>query len=194
MKIAVLYVGSSLLAPLKEAEREIERRYALKVRVAPHNLGAPLDAGVWREVERDIAESELVFVIHVTDSENAARLMTLLTRFEGRQRAVIVINCLPELMRQTRMGRLRFGRAVSEGNEAGMEQRQSGIARRLVSRVGTWMGEQAQAHPAVAAAPCAECGAAARCQKLSLSLLLFFAADAEQHSFDVALCAEALRR
>ena len=146
MIITVLYVGSSLLAPLKEAEREIERRYALGVRVAAHNLGAALDESAWREVERDLSASEVVFVIHVTDGENAARLMTLLTRFAG-QRAVVVINCLPELMRQTRMGRLSFGRAA-ESDEGVADRRYAGMAKRLVSRVGAWMGEQARAHRA----------------------------------------------
>ncbi|MDQ3585286.1 MAG: DUF3479 domain-containing protein, partial [Acidobacteriota bacterium] len=146
MIITVLYVGSSLLAPLKEAEREIERRYALGVRVAAHNLGAALDESAWREVERDLSASEVVFVIHVTDGENAARLMTLLTRFAG-QRAVVVINCLPELMRQTRMGRLSFGCAAETG-EGVADHRDAGMAKRLVSRVGAWMGEQARAHRA----------------------------------------------
>ncbi|MDQ3753978.1 MAG: cobaltochelatase subunit CobN, partial [Acidobacteriota bacterium] len=145
--LTVLYVGSSLLAPLKEAEREIERRYALGVRVAAHNFGAPLDEGAWCEVERDLSASELVFVIHVTDGENAVRLMTLLTKFEGRHRAVVVINCLPELMRQTRMGRLSFGRAA-ESDEGVADRRDAGMAKRLVSRVGAWMGEQARAHRA----------------------------------------------
>ena len=34
MNITVLYVGSSLLAPLRQAEREINREYALGLRVA----------------------------------------------------------------------------------------------------------------------------------------------------------------
>ncbi len=144
MLITVLYVGSSLLSPLKQAEREIERQYALGLLVAAHNLGAPLDEGEWREVESDLEQSELVFVIHVTDGENATRLLPILDHHEARQHAVIVINCLPELMRRTRMGRLSFGR-MSVDDEEVADRRQSGMAKRLVSRVGAWMGEQARA-------------------------------------------------
>src|SRR3712207_5226975 len=109
MKVAVFYVGSSLLAPLREAEREIERRHALGVGVPAYNLGAPLDEAAWRRVEEDLSDAEVVFVIHVTDGENASRLLALLRRYEARHAAVVVINCMPELMRRTRMGRLRFG-------------------------------------------------------------------------------------
>ena len=42
MNITVLYVGSSLLAPLKSAEREINRVYKLDLRVAAYNFGSPL--------------------------------------------------------------------------------------------------------------------------------------------------------
>ena len=152
MKTTVLYVGSSLLAPLRHAESEINRHHGLGLRVAAHNLGAPLDAGEWAVAERDLSESEVVFVIHVTDGENAARLVPLLKRFEGVHRAVVVINCMPELMRRTRMGKLSFGgieRGPSEdaGVEGGgkKERATEGRARRLVRGVGSWMGEQARA-------------------------------------------------
>ncbi|HYY99754.1 MAG TPA: DUF3479 domain-containing protein, partial [Pyrinomonadaceae bacterium] len=114
MKTTVLYVGSSLLGPLRRAEGEINRRHRASLRVAAHNLGAPLSEGEWAGVERDLSESEVVFVIHVTDGENAARLVPLLKRFETGARAVVVINCMPELMRRTRMGKLRFGGAEPE--------------------------------------------------------------------------------
>ncbi|MDQ3743865.1 MAG: cobaltochelatase subunit CobN [Acidobacteriota bacterium] len=117
MKTTVLYVGSSLLAPLRRAEDEINRRHGAGLRVAAHNFGAPLSEGEWAEVERDLAGSEVVFVIHVTDGENAARLLPLLRSFEARHRAVVVINCMPELMRRTRMGKLRFGGAREDGDE-----------------------------------------------------------------------------
>jgi magnesium chelatase subunit H len=152
LKITVLYVGSSLLAPLRQAEREIERAYALRLKVAAYNFGAPLDAAQWREIESELSESQVVFVIHVTDGENAARLIPLLEKYRSAQRAVVVINCMPDLMRQTRMGRLRFGResaqeevgaaAVGGEHKAGANE---GMARRLVGRVGAWMGEQARA-------------------------------------------------
>ena len=108
MKIAVLYVGSSLLAPLKNAEREINRAHDLDLRVAAYNFGSPLSESEWDECERDLADANLVFVIHVMDGENASRLVRALdTR---KHDAVIVINCMPELMRHTRMGRLDVGR------------------------------------------------------------------------------------
>src|SRR2546423_1249264 len=151
MKPSFLYVGSSLLAPLRHAEEEINRRHALGLRVAAHNLGAPLDADEWAEAESDLSESEVVFVIHVTDGENAAHLVPLLKRFEGVHRAVVVINCMPDLMRRTRMGKLRFGGAErGPGEDASVEGEEKrggateGRAGRLVRGVGSWMGEQAR--------------------------------------------------
>ena len=104
MNITVLYVGSSLLAPLKNAERELNRVHELDLRVAAYNFGSPLNDGEWSEVERDLAEANVVFVIHVMDGENASRLITALGNYKPE--TVIVINCMPELMRHTRMGRL----------------------------------------------------------------------------------------
>src|ERR1700749_272057 len=117
MKATVLFVGSSLLGPLRRAEDEINRRHRVALSVAAHNFGAPLEEREWSDVERDIAESEVVFVIHVTDGENADRLLPLLKKVEAEERAIIVINCMPELMRRTRMGRLRFGGVGSEARE-----------------------------------------------------------------------------
>lgn len=152
LKITALYVGSSLLAPLKQAERDIERAHNLGLKIAAYNFGAPLDEAQWREIERELAESQIIFVMHVTDGENAARLIPLLGKHRSAQRAVVVINCMPDLMRQTRMGRLRFGSeatpddgsveaASGEGRAVGAKD---GMARRLVGRVGAWMGEQAR--------------------------------------------------
>ena len=108
MNVTVLYVGSSLLAPLKNAEREINRAYGLDLRVAAYNFGSPLSDPEWGDVERDLTEANVVFVIHVMDGENASRLVRVLdTR---KHDAVIVINCMPELMRHTRMGRLDVAR------------------------------------------------------------------------------------
>jgi magnesium chelatase subunit H len=159
MKITVLYIGSSLLGPLKSAEGEINRRHAVGLSVAAYNLGAPLVEGEWTTVERDLCESEVVFVIHITDGENATRLAQLLRRHGAARRAVIVINCMPELMRQTRMGKLNFGGSVAEADAGsaddakdetsadGAKERRGGEgrARRLVRSVGSWMGEQARA-------------------------------------------------
>ena len=108
MNITVLYVGSSLLAPLKNAEREINRAYKLDLRVAAYNFGSPLNDHEWSAVERDLSDANIVFVIHVMDGENATRLVRALdTR---KHDAVIVINCMPELMRHTRMKRLDVAR------------------------------------------------------------------------------------
>ena len=104
MNVTVLYVGSSLLAPLKNAEREINRVYDLDLRVATYNFGSPLSDAEWSDVERDLTVANVVFVIHVMDGENASRLIKSLENH--KHDAVIVINCMPELMKHTRMGRL----------------------------------------------------------------------------------------
>lgn len=136
MRIAVLYIGSSLLAPLKTAEREINRAHNLALRVAAHNFGSPLTDREWLEVENDLKDANVVFVIHVMDGENATRLVTALEKFKDRHDAVVVINCMPELMRQTRMGRLNvaaFGSTKPQGRSA-----------RLLRSVGSWIGSQAK--------------------------------------------------
>ncbi|OLE55177.1 MAG: hypothetical protein AUG51_04290 [Acidobacteria bacterium 13_1_20CM_3_53_8] len=152
MNATVLYVGSSLLAPLKQAEREINREYKLGLRLAAYNFGASLNEDEWREVERDLSEADVVFVIHVMDGENATRLLSCLEKSFGRNRAVVVINCMPDLMRRTRMGQLDFsklfGAAKSNDEErAGRDESKTGAqrARRLVGRVASWMGEQVRA-------------------------------------------------
>jgi magnesium chelatase subunit H len=141
MKITALIVGSSLLGPLRRAEEEINRRHSASLSVCAYNLGAPLDEVEWASVERDLRESLIVFVIHVTDGENASRLIQLLKRRDESGRTVVVINCMPELMRQTRMGNLSFGAKGDARSEEGSE----GRARRLLRNVGSWMGEQARA-------------------------------------------------
>ncbi|HKR23044.1 MAG TPA: cobaltochelatase subunit CobN, partial [Pyrinomonadaceae bacterium] len=108
MNVTVLYVGSSLLAPLKNAEREINRVYDLDLRVAAYNFGSPLNDGEWRDVDRDLSQANVVFVIHVMDGENASRLVTALESYQPD--AVVVINCMPDLMRLTRMGKLDVGK------------------------------------------------------------------------------------
>ncbi|PYS45827.1 MAG: hypothetical protein DMF68_21065 [Acidobacteria bacterium] len=153
MNITVLYVGSSLLAPLKQAEREINREHALDLRVAAYNFGASLTEDEWLEVEGDLSAADVVFVIHVMDGENAARLLDALERFKARHHAVIVINCMPDLMRRTRMGKLDFGRMFGGKRDAETQGRVDAAkgsgeekrARHLASRVGAWMGEQARA-------------------------------------------------
>jgi magnesium chelatase subunit H len=153
LNVTVLYVGSSLLAPLKQAEREINREHALDLRVAAYNFGASLSAGEWREVERDLSSADAVFVIHVMDGENAVRLLGALERYKARHHAVVVINCMPELMRRTRMGKLDFGRMFGGmGRDAETRRREDAAkgdveekrSRQLAKRIGAWMGEQAR--------------------------------------------------
>jgi magnesium chelatase subunit H len=151
MQLTVLYVGSSLLAPLKNAEREINREYKLDLRVAAYNFGSPLNQNEWNEVDRDLRATDIVFVIHVMDGENAARLVPALEKHRKRHQAVIVINCMPELMRRTRMGRLDVGRFF--GNDSrDKEQGRSGEGEKrnfkrvlsLFGAAGSWIGRQAR--------------------------------------------------
>ncbi|HXD32479.1 MAG TPA: cobaltochelatase subunit CobN [Pyrinomonadaceae bacterium] len=148
MKVTVFYIGSSLLAPLKSAEREINRDLKLGLEISAHNFGAPLSEEHWVGIERDLSESEVVFVIHVMDSENAARLIELLDTRQQQFRAVVVINCMPDLMRRTRMGKLDFGRFGSGNANAGdsdKTEKGASSARRLLGTVGSWLGNQARA-------------------------------------------------
>ena len=142
MKIAVLYVGSSLLAPLKRAESEIDQKYSLDLRIAAHNCGAPFPADEWRAVEEEIAESQLVFTIHVTDDENAARISAAVKKASGANFAVIAFNCMPELMRLTRMGKLdfsKFGRSAPSRDSREGGEEVSG--RKLVRKLFSWMAD-----------------------------------------------------
>ncbi len=155
MQIAILYVGSSLLAPLRNAEREIKRQHGLDLSVATWNFGASFTEEEWRAIESDLRESEVLFVIHVMDSENATRLLSLLDRCGDRHRAIVVINCMPELMRRTRLGKLDFER-LPGGSRKGLRQRgtqgdngakqnaQAGKATGLLRSVGSWIGRQAR--------------------------------------------------
>src|SRR6476646_6140602 len=108
MNITVLYVGSSLLSPLKDAEREINRVHDLGLNVSAYNFGTPLSDAEWQNVEQDLGQANIVFAIHVMDGENAVRLIHSLERHSDKHNAVIVINCMPDLMRRTRMGRLNI--------------------------------------------------------------------------------------
>ena len=157
MNITVLYVGSSLLAPLKDAEREINRAHKLELRVAAYNLGSPLGEREWQDVDRDLSKANVVFVIHVMDGENAARLIPTLELYKDRHSAVVVINCMPELMRRTRMGRLDVGALAgkAQNGEAARgdtrtekrgdaSKKASAQALRLLSSAGSWVGRQSK--------------------------------------------------
>jgi magnesium chelatase subunit H len=154
LNITVLYVGSSLLAPLKQAEREINREHALELHLAAYNFGATFSESEWQAVENDLSGADLVFVIHVMDGENAARLLDALERYRQRHHAVVVINCMPDLMRRTRMGKLDFKRLFGGGRKDALTQDSGDAetgkgeekrARHLAGKIGAWMGEQARA-------------------------------------------------
>lgn len=152
MNVTVLYVGSSLVAPLKDAEREINRVHKLNLRIATHNFGAPLDADTWSEVNSDLAQAEVVFVIHVMDGENGARLLSALERYKARHAAVIVINCMPALMRRTRMGKLDMAKLSGAlGGDQAPEASGKGKSERALRLFGTassWIGRQARSRSA----------------------------------------------
>ncbi len=148
MRIVVLYVGSSLLAPLKQAERELNRQYDLSLKIVAYNFGAPYADDEWGEIENDLQTSDLIFAIHVMDGENAARLIQVLDHRERKQTPVIVINCMPDLMRRTRMGRLDVARLAGTIGKTGKggtgEVGQPGSPKALaaLAAAGSWMGRQ----------------------------------------------------
>jgi magnesium chelatase subunit H len=150
LNVTVLYIGSSLLAPLRFAEREINREYNLDLRIAAHNFGSPKTETEWLEIDQDLKTADVVFVIHVMDGENAARLLDSLKNFEDSHRAVIVINCMPELMRRTRMGKLDFAQLAWRNKPGGENETPrdlaSGRAKTLARTVASWIGDQARAH------------------------------------------------
>ena len=147
MNVTVFYVGSSLLAPLKQAEREINRQYDLDLKIAAYNFGAPMNDDEWREIEQDLEAAQVVFAIHVMDGENAARLITALDQYLQQHAAVIVMNCMPDLMRHTRMGRLDVSRlsgmvgGSEKGNREG-ERKNTVDALALLTSTGSWVGRQ----------------------------------------------------
>ncbi len=140
----MLYVGSSLLAPLKAAEREINRAHKLDLQVAAHNFGSAFSDREWQTVDHDLKETDVVFVIHVMDGENAARLLTALEQYRTRHIAVVVINCMPELMRRTRMGRLDASNLMGQKGkeEEGQGEGEKWRALGLLANVGSWVGRQ----------------------------------------------------
>jgi len=157
MKITVLYVGSSLLAPLRNAEREINRQHGLDLSIATHNFGASFTEAEWAAIKKDLHESEVLFVIHVIDSENATRLLTFLDRNGDRHQAVVVINCMPALMKRTRMGKLDLERLSGIGSRkspkaqrnpksqsANLEGDEGAKATSLLGSVSSWIGRQAR--------------------------------------------------
>jgi len=134
-QVTVLYVGSSLLAPLRQAEREINERYRLGLRLATHSCTLPLDESQWKQAEIDIAEADVVFVTHVTDNENSFRICAALDLHLSRHHAVIAINCLSELMKRTHFRR----HMLFQGRNAGETKDEQPIASRMLRKLGTWL-------------------------------------------------------
>ena len=148
MNITVLYVGSSLLAPLRNAEREINRQYGLDLRVTVHNFGGPFTEDEWQKIESDLARAEIIFIIHVMDGENAGRLLRLLDRYRSKA-TVIVINCMPELMKRTRIGNLDFAKlpgASRQGAKTQSKTAETGNSQHetasLIRSISSWIGRQ----------------------------------------------------
>ena len=140
MKVTFFYVGTSLLSPLKRAEDEINARHNLALKVSTYNCGAPLAESDWKSVDSDLSDSDIVFIIHVTDGENAARINNALELHCRRHHAIIAFNCMPELMRRTRLGKLDFAGLMKsrENADAGVSEKAApGFARKL----STWMGD-----------------------------------------------------
>src|SRR5215471_2157064 len=140
MKITVFYVGTSLLAARKRAEDEINARHKLVLNIAAYNCGAPLSDSEWRKVDNDLTASDIVFIIHITDGENAARINQALDSHSQRHHAIIAFNCMPELMRRTRLGKLDFSSLMKSRENAmasAPEKSASGFAQKLSS----WMGD-----------------------------------------------------
>jgi magnesium chelatase subunit H len=142
MKVVFLYVGSSLLAPLKQAERELNRRYELNLTISAYNFGASLTNDEWSVIQHELETADVIFAIHVMDGENAGRLIEALNASKQRQTTVNVINCMPELMRHTRMGRLDISRLLGgrSGGEKGNGERVKGIA--VFTAAASWVGRQ----------------------------------------------------
>jgi len=135
-----------LLAPLRKAEREINRDHRLDFRLCAFNFGAPFTDEQWETIENDLTGADVVFVIHVMDGENASHLLPLLDR---RDRATIVINCMPELMKRTRAGRLDFAKLPgvrrkgqgAKGKEPVEDDLSDGG---LLKSISSWIGRQAK--------------------------------------------------
>jgi hypothetical protein len=114
INVSVFYIGSSLLAPLKTAEQEINRDLGLGLSINAFNFGGALSEAEWLDVDLHLSEADVVFVIHVMDGENAARLLLALEKYKQRHRAVVVINCrergcFPQSFRQRSRGRRARG-------------------------------------------------------------------------------------
>lgn len=135
MNVTTLFVGSSLLGSLRQAEREINRRHRLDLRIACHNCTLPLSEAEWSLAESDLATADIVFVLHVTDQENSVRICAALDRFHERHRAVVVINCLADLMTRTRLGESSWLASYARAGRASQSPRRPERALKLLRKV-----------------------------------------------------------
>jgi magnesium chelatase subunit H len=148
MKVTVLYVGSSLLAPLRNAEAQINLRHGVDLEIVTYNFGSVFTEDEWLDIQNDLSKSAVVFVIHVMDGENATRLLPQLDRLR-KQRTVIVINCMPALMKRTRMGKLDFAKLPGAGAKGKGERAKGKDSKSedlesagLLRSVSSWIGRQ----------------------------------------------------
>jgi len=161
VRVTVLYVGTSLPGPLKEAERTIRTKNKINLDIALHNCGDSIPDNVWPVVERDLAASDIVFIIHVTNSENASRIISAIRPVpadagtgrtpageafksnveRGAQQTVIGINCMPDVMRLTRMGKLDFGALMRSKASSEESESQEASAHNLARKLGSWMAD-----------------------------------------------------
>jgi magnesium chelatase subunit H len=181
VKISVLYVGTSLPGPLKDAERAIRSRNKIDLEIALHNCGDAISDSGWAAVHNDLAGSEIVFIIHVTNPDNAARIITALDRHSPRSGApageplesepaalgtvysgavpveaagtsnldlpggghqtVIAINCMPDLMRLTRIGKLEFAALMKPRAGSIESEAREGSAQSLARKLASWMSD-----------------------------------------------------
>jgi magnesium chelatase subunit H len=147
-----------LPGPLKEAERAIRSKNKIDLDIALHNCGDSIPDCAWHAVRQDISAADIVFIIHVTNSDNANRIISelqpelrgsaistlepgtsLKPHLQGEtHRTVIAINCMPELMRLTQMGKLDFA-ALMKSKAASAKSDAS--AQNLVRKLGSWMAD-----------------------------------------------------
>src|SRR4029078_9196700 len=70
-----------------------------------------------------------------------SRLLDALERYKQQHRAVIVINCMPDLMRRTRMGKLNVSPLSASGQKT--ETISAKRPLKLIGSIGSWVGKQA---------------------------------------------------
>jgi magnesium chelatase subunit H len=158
LKITVLYVGTSLPGPLKEAERTIRAKNKIDLGIALHNCGDSISDSGWLSVKQDISSADIVFTIHVTNADNANRIISALQppsldsetpsaeaggslESNLQRQTVIAINCMPELMRLTRMGKLDFGALMKSKARPAESEPPDASAQNLVRKLGSWMAD-----------------------------------------------------